>query len=90
MVVRARRGYCVVMATHSPEYPAAVGTKVLRVREGQVAAFGPPEQVITPENLQAVYGIEIDVVTVRDRYGAPRTICLPVKRPCTPGWEGTP
>ena len=50
----------------------------------------PPEQVITPENLQAVYGIEIDVVTVRDRYGAPRTICLPVKRPCTPGREGTP
>ena len=55
-----------------------------------MAAFGPPEQVITPENLQAVYGIEIDVVTVRDRYGAPRTICLPVKRPCAPGREGTP
>lgn len=86
----ARRGYCVVMSTHSPEYPASVGTKVLLMREGQVAAFGPPEQVITPENLQAVYGIEIDVVTVRDRYGAPRTICLPVKRPCTPGWEGAP
>ena len=30
--------------------------------------------VITPENLERVYGIEMDVVTVTDRYGARRTI----------------
>ena len=77
----ARKGYCVVMSTHSPEHPASIGTKVLLMREGRVAAFGPPEEVITPEHLQAVYDIGIDVVTVRDRYGAKRTICLPVKDP---------
>lgn len=77
----ARKGYCVVMSTHSPEHPASIGTRVLLMRDGQVAAFGPPEQVITPACLEPVYGIEIDVVTVRDRYGARRTICLPVRRP---------
>ena len=80
----ARKGYCVVMSTHSPEHPASIGSRVLLMRDGQVAAFGPPEQVITPECLEPVYGIEIDVVTVRDRYEARRTICLPVRRPAQP------
>lgn len=74
----AQKGYCVVMSTHSPEHPASISTKVLLMQEGRVAAFGRPEEVITPEHLQAVYGIEIDVVTVHDRRGARRTICLPV------------
>lgn len=51
------------------------------MKQGSVAAFGSPEEVITPENLQAVYGIEMDVVTVKDRYGRSRTICMPVKAP---------
>ena len=74
----AGRGYCVVMSTHAPEDPASIGSRVLMMREGRVAAFGTPEAVITPENLERVYGIEMDVVTVTDRYGARRTICLPL------------
>ena len=77
----ARNGYCVIMSTHSPEHPAAVGSKVLLMREGRVAAFGAPQQVITPTLLEQVYDIEMDVVSVNDRYGVQRTICLPVKRP---------
>ena len=77
----ARRGYLIVMYTNSPEHPASIGTRVLLLKEGQVAGFGPPDQVITPENLQAVYGIEMDVVTVLDRYGVSHTICLPVEAP---------
>ena len=77
----AKKGYCVVMSTHSPEHPASIGTKVLMMREGKVAAFGTPKEVITPANLEAVYDIEMDVVTVKDRYGTDRTICLPVKDP---------
>ena len=76
----AQKGYCIVMSTHSPEHPASIGSKVLLMRDGQVAAFGRPEEVITPEHLEKVYGIEIDVVSVRDRYDTKRTICLPVKR----------
>lgn len=81
VVELAKKGYCVVMSTHSPEHPASIGTKVLLMGRGKTAAFGTPEAVITPANLQAVYGIEIDVATVCDRYGKRRTICLPVKEP---------
>ncbi len=77
----AKKGYCIVMSTHSPEHPASIGTKVLMMRSGQVSAFGDPQTVITPENLEAVYDIEMDVVTSQDRYGVKRTICLPVKQP---------
>lgn len=77
----AEQGYCVVMSTHAPEHPASIGSKVLLMREGRVAGFGTPKEVITPENLEAVYGIEMDVVTISDRYGVRRTICLPVRHP---------
>lgn len=79
----ARKGYCVVMSTHSPEHPASIGSKVLLMKDGCVAGFGVPKDVITPENLEAVYDIEMDVVTIQDRYGVDRTICLPVKQPKT-------
>ncbi len=77
----AKKGYCIVMSTHSPEHPASIGSKVLLMEDGRVAGFGPPKQIITAKNLQAVYGIEMDVVTIQDRYGIERTICLPVKNP---------
>ena len=48
------------------------------MREGRVAAFGTPQEVITPDNLERVYGIPMDVVTVTDRRGERRTICLPL------------
>lgn len=76
----AAQGYCVVMSTHDPEYPLSVGHKVMLMHNGQVAAFGKPLEAITPNVLERVYGIEMDVATVRDRYGVRRTICLPVKK----------
>lgn len=77
----AGQGYCIVMSTHSPEHPFSVGSKALLMKGGKVAGFGAPKEIITPQNLQAVYDIEMDVVTVCDRYGTQRTICLPVKQP---------
>lgn len=78
-------GYCVVLSTHSPEHPFAVGSKALLMKEGRAVGFGPPKQVITPESLGEVYGIEMDVVTVRDRFGREHTLCLPVKEPPSGG-----
>ena len=39
------------------------------MKDGRVAGFGRPREIITPENLEAAYGIEMDVVTIQDRYG---------------------
>ncbi len=75
----SRKGYCIVMSTHSPEHPASIGTSVLLMKEGKVAGFGDPRTVITSQSMEAVYGIPMDVVAVTDRCGRRRTICLPVK-----------
>ena len=83
----AREGRCVVMSTHSPEHPFAVGNKVLLMREGKAAAFGPPGEVITPQTLEKVYGVEMDVLTVEDRYGRKRTVCLPVRQADSRPWR---
>lgn len=77
----AGNGYCIVMSTHSPENPFSVGHKALLMKDGCRAAFGTPEEAITPETLEEIYGIPMDVVSVNDRYGKKRTICLPVKAP---------
>lgn len=79
----SRWGCCVVMSTHSPEHPFSVGHKVLLMREGRSAAFGPPAEVITSRTLEEVYGVEMDVLSVEDRCGVKRTVCLPVRRPGT-------
>lgn len=74
----AQNGYCIVMSTHSPEHLASLGSLVLLMKDGKSATFGTSSQVITPENLKLVYGIEMDVLTVTNRHGAKRTICLSV------------
>ena len=53
---------------------------MLLMREGRAAAFGSPEEVVTAGNLEAVYGVEMDVLAVEDRYGVRRRVCLPVRR----------
>lgn len=74
----ARQGYAIILSTHSPEHPFSVAHKVLLLKDGQNQAFGIPEQVITSQVLEQVYGIEMDVVSVTDRYGKKRTLCIPV------------
>lgn len=75
----AQKGYCIILSTHSPEYPAGGNSRVLLMKDGTVAGFGTPRQILTPDNLEYAYGIEMDVVTIQDRYGIERTVCLPVK-----------
>ncbi len=75
----AQKGYCILLSTHGPEDPASIGTRALLMKQGRAEGFGTPGDVITPENMEAVYGIPMDVVTIYDRNGTRRTICLPVK-----------
>lgn len=50
-------GYAVLMTTHSPDHALAVSDRVVMLKDGHVAACGPPDEVITGENLSRLYGI---------------------------------
>jgi len=53
----AAAGYGVLMSTHHPEHALLASTRVLLLENGRIRAAGPPEQVLNPANLQALYDI---------------------------------
>ncbi len=74
----AEEGYIIVMSTHSPEQPFSCGSMVLLMKEGRVHSCGRPEDVLTKESFYDVYGINIDVIRVKDSNGRMRSLCLPI------------
>ncbi|MEE1087046.1 MAG: ABC transporter ATP-binding protein [Schaedlerella sp.] len=78
IVELAKKGYGIIMSTHSPEHPFSIAHKVLLLKEGANVAFGSPSEAITSEILEQVYGIEMDIVHILDRYGKSHTLCIPL------------
>jgi iron complex transport system ATP-binding protein len=60
----AGRGALVVAVTHDLTLAARFAARVLLMKEGALAADGPPAEVLTPERLRAVYGVEARIVDV--------------------------
>lgn len=78
IVELAQKGYGIIMSTHSPEHPFSIAHKVLLLNKGTNVSFGPPAEAITSKILEQVYGIEMDIVHIPDRYGKTHTICIPL------------
>ncbi|HHY90550.1 MAG TPA: ABC transporter ATP-binding protein [Clostridiales bacterium] len=71
-------GKSIILTTHSPSQPFTIATNVLLLSQGTVVGFGKPLDVLTSESLERVYGIPMDIVTIRDRNQEDRNICIPV------------
>jgi ABC-type cobalamin/Fe3+-siderophores transport system ATPase subunit len=54
----ARDGYTVLLSTHNPQHALWYADRVLALRDGKVAAFGPTAEVLTPQLLGALYGTQ--------------------------------
>jgi iron complex transport system ATP-binding protein len=72
----AADGTGVLLATHDPDHAFAIADRVALFHDGKLLADGSPQQTVTPANLHAVYGIDVDVVDVATRAGN-RRVCLP-------------
>lgn len=68
----AADGYAVVFSSHDPSQAFLAAGRVLLLARGGALRQGAPEEVITAENLRAVYGVEVRVATV-----AGVRVCLP-------------
>lgn len=53
-----RDGYTVLLSTHNPQHALQYADTVLALKNGTVAAYGATEQVLTPNLLQSLYGVE--------------------------------
>jgi iron complex transport system ATP-binding protein len=69
----AARGLAVVLSTHDPDHAFSVGSRVALLDGGRLVSQGLPAQVLTPERLQAVYGVRVVV----ERLSQGQTVCAP-------------
>lgn len=69
----AADGYAVVFSSHDPSQAFLAAGRVLLLAHGGALRQGAPEEVITAENLRAVYGVEVRVAIVDGV-----RVCLPV------------
>ena len=70
-------GYLVVLSTHNPEHALLYADKVLVLKDGIAIEFGDPEDVLTPEMIDKVYAVSVELQKVRARWGK-----VPVFVPC--------
>jgi iron complex transport system ATP-binding protein len=67
-------GRTIVMVVHDLNHASQYAHYIVAIKRGEVVCEGSPHEVIKPEMLREVFGIEADVIT-DPRTGAP--LCLP-------------
>lgn len=67
-------GRTIVMVVHDLNHATRHATHLIALRQGRVAAAGPPAEVVTPELLRSVFGVE-GAVIADPHSGAP--LCVP-------------
>ena len=70
----AREGYTVIQTTHHPEQSYMYSDRILAIQEGRVLTEGSPKEVLTEENIRALYGVDVEVVSL---YRDSARICIP-------------
>jgi iron complex transport system ATP-binding protein len=60
------RGRGLVLISHDLQLPAALGGRVVALREGQVVADGDAAEVLTPDRLAEVYDASFEVATTAE------------------------
>ncbi|MBR5559911.1 MAG: ABC transporter ATP-binding protein [Clostridia bacterium] len=71
-----RDGYTVIQTTHDPDQAYLYSDKILALQGGRVAAFGMPKETISSSLISALYGVDVEVCSMRD--DAIR-VCIPEK-----------
>lgn len=70
----AREGYTVIQTTHHPEQSYLFSDRILTIQKGRVLKEGTPEEVLTEETIRALYGVDVEVVSL---YHDKARICIP-------------
>lgn len=70
----AASGMAIVVSTHDPSHAFACADRVALMRTGSLVAVGKPADVLTPQSLQALYGVEVAVAYLEQ---AGRHVCTP-------------
>jgi iron complex transport system ATP-binding protein len=75
--LQQRMSIAILVSTHDLNFAAGLCRSLVLLREGRVLATGPTEDVLTPERIRALYGVEADV---RPHEAAGHLVVVPVRR----------
>ncbi len=67
----------IAVSTHDLNFAAGLCRTLVLLKNGEVLAAGPTEEVLTPAGIRALYGVEADV----SRHAATgRLVVVPIRR----------
>ncbi len=67
----------IAVSTHDLNLAATVCRELVLIKDGRVLAHGPTADVLTPENVRALYGVDADI---HRHDGSGRLIVVPIGR----------
>jgi iron complex transport system ATP-binding protein len=73
----ASRGIAVILSTHDPDQAFLCAHRVAILNNGRLAHLGPPQEVITSENLRVIYRVDVEVCSVERGSGEALQVCVP-------------
>ncbi|SHI18720.1 iron complex transport system ATP-binding protein [Sporobacter termitidis DSM 10068] len=77
--VLAEQGYAILMTSHFPDHAFLACSKAVLMRDGVIMAQGMPEEVVTTENLTALYSTPVCVAEAKlDSKDTVTKVCIPV------------
>ena len=65
------------MSCHFPEHAFIYSSRVVLLNEGKILHSGLPGESITSERLKTLYGVDVDIVTVKNRMNQNLQVCIP-------------
>jgi len=77
----SKEGLSIVMTSHYPNHAFLFSSRIALMAHGKFHAVGNPDEVISPENLGAIYGMEVRILTANDpESGDIIKFCVPVRK----------
>lgn len=70
----AKEGYTVIQTTHHPEQSFQFSSRILAIQDGRILQDGSPRQVLTKENMEKLYHVDVEVVSLMEDEAR---ICIP-------------
>lgn len=71
----AGNGYTILQATHQPDQAFLFADEVLSLKDGVILAHGSPNNIITEEFIESLYGVHVEVQSL---YNDRLRVCVPV------------
>jgi len=71
-------GMSIIMSSHFPEHAFLYSQKVLLLEKGRIYGSGTPEDAVTEQSLEDLYGVKVDLMSATTRRGKNIKVCVPL------------